>query len=72
MNYTIEVDEEIEEDIFGVPTMIVNLTLKMPSNTESKQIQRTHPPKIRPFDDSTLLCIIKDDGIGRKRLQEKE
>ncbi len=75
LNYIIEVDEEIEEDIYGVPTMIVQPYVE---NSIEHGIRPKQNGTIRIsfklLDDNTILCIVEDDGVGRdkaKQLQDK-
>ena len=76
LQFFITVSEDIEEDIFGVPTMIVQ-----------PYVENAIEHGIRPnmggtlninfslLDNETILCVIQDNGIGRKHareLQEKD
>ena len=68
LSYNIKVDDEIEEDIMGVPTMIVQPYVE-------NAIEHGLRPKkdglvelgFSLHDDSTILCVIEDNGIGRKK-----
>lgn len=72
MEYSIEVDDEIEEDIFGVPTMIVQPYVE---NAIEHGIRARDNGKISltfdMIDDDTLRCIIEDDGIGRDAARKR-
>jgi tetratricopeptide (TPR) repeat protein len=76
MSYEISVDDEIEEDIMGVPTMIVQPYVE--NSIEHGLRQRKNGLIIVDFrlqDDNTILCTVKDNGIGReavRRLQEQD
>lgn len=69
LKYTIVVDEEIEDDIIGVPTMIVQPYVE-------NAIEHGLRPKENGWirveflmleeDDNSILCVIEDNGIGRK------
>ena len=69
--YTLKVDEEIEEDITGVPTMIVQPYIE-------NAIEHGIRPKksglikieFKLVDETTILCIIEDNGVGRARVRE--
>lgn len=68
ISYEIYVDEEIEEDIYGVPTMIVQPYVE-------NAIEHGIRPKTKgmikvsfmPKDDNTILCTVEDDGVGREK-----
>lgn len=76
MDYKITLDEEIEEDIMGVPTMIVQPYVE---NSIEHGLRQKENGLIRVdfklHDDNTILCIVEDNGIGRdavKKLQEQD
>lgn len=76
ISYQITVDEEIEEDIMGVPTMIVQPYVE---NSIEHGLRQKKSGLIKVdfklHDDNTILCIVEDNGIGRdavKRLQEQD
>ncbi len=71
MQYKITVDEELEDDILGVPTMIVQPYIE-------NAIEHGLRPKkgglikidFQLLDDKTILCIVEDNGIGRDKVRE--
>lgn len=71
MDFTISVDEELEEDIIGVPTMIVQPYVE---NALEHGLRTRESGKINisfmPHGDEALLCRIEDNGIGRKKARE--
>ncbi|MEM1323116.1 MAG: histidine kinase [Bacteroidota bacterium] len=71
LNYEISVDDEIEEDIMGVPTMIVQPYVENAIEHGLRQ-KKNGLIKLSFFlqDEYTILCIVEDNGIGRKRAEE--
>jgi two-component system, LytTR family, sensor kinase len=76
LTYKVEVDEEIEEDIYGVPSMIIQPYVE-------NAIEHGIRPKENGLvavsfalkDEDTILCTIEDNGIGRekaRKLQESD
>lgn len=71
LTYSLKVDEEIEEDITGVPTMIVQPYIE-------NAIEHGIRPKksglikieFKLVDETTILCVIEDNGVGRARARE--
>lgn len=68
LHYTIDVAEEIEEDIIGVPTMIVQPyvenAIEHGLRTKDEGLVKVH---FKLKDDYTVLCIVEDNGIGREK-----
>ncbi len=76
LTYSINVDDEIEEDIMAVPTMIVQPYVE---NAIEHGLRMIKEGKVTLdftlHDDNTILCVVEDNGIGRekaKRLKEKD
>ena len=72
LNYEIIVDEEIEEDILGVPTMIIQPYVE---NAIEHGLRTKQQGNIRIIfalydDDDIVLCIVEDNGIGRKKARQ--
>ncbi|MBI5917487.1 MAG: histidine kinase [Bacteroidetes bacterium] len=71
LEYQIIIDEEIEEDIYGVPTMIIQPYVE---NAIEHGIRSKKKGLIKVeftfHDENTILCIVEDDGIGRKKARE--
>lgn len=68
MTYKIIVDDEIEEDIMGVPTMIVQPYVEnaLEHGLRSKK-DGIIKVSFSLLDDDTIQCIVEDNGIGRNR-----
>lgn len=76
LKYEIEVSEEIEEDIMGVPTMIVQPyvenAIEHGLRTKKKGLVKV---EFTLADEHTILCTVEDNGIGRHKtalLQDKD
>lgn len=71
MTYEITVDEEIEEDIMGVPTMIVQPYVE---NSIEHGLRQKKSGLIKVgfklHDENTILCIVEDNGIGREAVKK--
>ena len=71
LSYNIEVDDEIEEDILGVPTMIVQPYVE---NAIEHGLRTKKDGFVRVqfelYDDDTILCIVEDNGIGREKARQ--
>ncbi len=71
LNYQIHMEEELEEDIMGIPTMIiqpyVENAIEHGLRKKKKGMVKLH---FKLYDDNTILCIVLDNGIGRKKARE--
>lgn len=71
MDYRITVDDEIEEDILGVPTMIVQPYVENALEHGLRTKKDGHIEVAFEFyDEDTICCIVQDNGIGRKKARE--
>lgn len=74
MDYKIHVDEDIEEDIFGVPTMIVQPYVENAIEHGIRALESGLLGFIRldfkQLDEDTILCIIEDNGVGREKARQ--
>jgi two-component system LytT family sensor kinase len=68
LTYKIEVDDEIEEDILGVPTMIVQPYVE--NAIEHGLRNRKNGLVTVSFefseDEEQVICVVEDNGIGRE------
>ncbi|WP_353484721.1 histidine kinase [Haliscomenobacter sp.] len=71
LSYKIVVDDEIEEDIIGVPTMIVQPYVE---NAIEHGLRPKESGNIKVdfslFNEDTILCVVEDDGIGREKARQ--
>ncbi|HHM21819.1 MAG TPA: tetratricopeptide repeat protein [Bacteroidetes bacterium] len=74
LTYNIHVDEEIEEDISGVPTMIIQPYVENAIEHGIRPKKKGHINiEFKLKDDDVILCIVEDNGVGREktaRMQE--
>ena len=69
--YKIEVDDEIEEDLFCVPTMIIQPYVENAIEHGLRSINNGFVHiEFTLLDDDTILCVIQDNGIGRDKARE--
>lgn len=68
LRYEIKVDEDVDEDMIGVPTMIVQPyvenAIEHGLRTKNEGMIKVH---FSLLDDFNLLCVVQDNGIGRKQ-----
>lgn len=71
LQYQISVDPEIEQDILGVPTMLIQPYVEN-SIEHGLRNREMGVVKIdfKLIDDYTIQCIVEDNGIGRKKAKE--
>lgn len=71
LNYSIYVDEELEDDIMGIPTMIVQPYLE---NAIEHGLRPTVEGEVKLsfhlHDENTMLCVVEDNGVGRDKAAE--
>ena len=73
LQYRIEVDDDLEEDLFGVPTMIVQPYVEN-ALEHGLRIIENGMVKVRFSwcDDNTILCTVEDNGIGREKARQMQ
>lgn len=68
LSYRVIVDDDLEEDILGVPTMIVQPyvenALEHGLRSRKDGLITVH---FKLWDDDTICCTVEDNGIGRKK-----
>lgn len=73
LSYEIVVEDDIEEDILGVPTMIVQPyvenAIEHGLRTKERGLIRLH---FSLAGEQTILCVVEDNGIGRKKAREMQ
>ena len=71
LNFEISVHDDVEEDIVGVPTMIIQPYVENAIEHGIRRIQNgTIKVIFRMHGENTLLCTIEDDGIGRDEVKK--
>ena len=67
LRFNLQLDEELDEDIIGVPTMIVQPYVEnaIEHGLRTKN-EGTIILRFELFDKDTLLCIVEDNGVGRE------
>ncbi len=71
LQYSIKVSPELEEDVIGVPTMIIQPYVEnaIEHGLRSRQEGRiTVEFAVDPEDDDSIIATILDDGIGREQV----
>ncbi len=68
LEYKIRVDDELEEDIMGVPTMIVQPYVEnaIEHGLRSKKSGMLKV-EFSLHNENTILCVIEDNGVGRAK-----
>ncbi len=71
LSYEIKVDDEIEEDILGVPTMIVQPYVEnaIEHGLRSKK-NGLIEVRFSLLEEDTILCVVEDNGIGREKARQ--
>lgn len=75
LSYTINVSPELEEDIIGVPTMIVQPYVEnaIEHGLRSRQAGKiTVSFALDPQDAESILAVISDDGVGREHIAKMQ
>ena len=72
LSYTITVDEDLEEDIIGVPTMIIQPYVEnaIEHGLRPKENGTIEVNFYATEEDDCLLCVIEDNGVGREKAKE--
>ncbi|MCP3931011.1 MAG: hypothetical protein GY705_18155 [Bacteroidetes bacterium] len=67
LKYEVNVDEELEEDIMGVPTMIIQPYVENALEHGLRSIKSgIVKVNFSLFNEETILCLVEDNGIGRE------
>jgi LytS/YehU family sensor histidine kinase len=71
LRYQVLVDDDIEEDILGVPTMIVQPYVEN-AIEHGLRTKKDGMVSVRFSldDEDTILCVVEDNGIGREKAHQ--
>lgn len=73
LDYHITVDEELEPDIMGVPSMIIQPYVENAIEHGLKSIVGGELSiSFKLYDDDNIICVIEDNGVGRKVAMERK
>ncbi len=71
LEYTVTVDEDIEEDIMYIPTMVIQPFVENAIVHGLRTITNGHIKiNFKLIDDDMILCAVEDNGLGRDRVRE--
>ena len=71
LHYKIIIDDEIEEDIIGLPAMIIQPYVENAIEHGFRSLkQGTLTLDFSLLDENTILCKVEDNGIGRAKARE--
>ena len=71
LKYTINIDDEIEEDIIGLPAMIIQPYVENAIEHGFRSLKQGNLSlHFSLLDEYTILCKVEDNGIGRKKAKE--
>ncbi len=74
-DFNISIDAEVEEDIMGIPPMIIQPYLENAIKHGIRDVKNGFIKlSFEMEEDETLLCVVEDNGIGRKKavLRQKD
>ena len=73
LEYRIDVHEELEPDIMGVPSMIIQPYVENAIEHGLKSISGGMLTiSFKLYDEDNLICVIQDNGVGRKVAMERK
>ncbi|MFM2268470.1 MAG: hypothetical protein RL757_1911 [Bacteroidota bacterium] len=73
MDYQIEIDDDLEEDLIGIPTMIIQPYLENAIEHGLRPLKSGGQIKLYfglSEDEESVFCIVEDNGVGRKKSAE--
>lgn len=72
-DYAIRIDDDVEEDIMGIPPMIMQPYIENSVKHGVRDVKSGFVDiSIRMESDDILLCIIEDNGVGRAVAAERQ
>ena len=71
LNYSFNIDDELEEDIIGLPAMIIQPYVENAIEHGFRSLKKGRLSiDFSLFDENTILCVVEDNGIGRAKAKE--
>jgi len=71
LEYKITIDEDVEDEFIHVPPMIIQPFIENAIEHGVKQMKNgSIEVHFSEFDEHTILCVIKDNGIGRDKARQ--
>ncbi len=75
LSYSVKIEDDLEEDIIGVPTMILQPYVENAIEHGLRTRPKGHiKVSFRAIegDDNSIIAVVSDDGIGRERVAEMQ
>lgn len=75
LSYSVKIEDDLEEDIIGVPTMILQPYVENAIEHGLRTRPKGHIKvsfKAIEGDDNSIIAVVSDDGIGRARVAEMQ